>query len=219
MSRLSDPNWIRMWDERFRREGHAYGVEPSSYLVEKASLFQRGQLALAAADGGGRNAVWIAERGLEVTLVDISQEGIARALELASSRGVRLRAQCADLLDWDVPDGAFDLVAAVYLHLTPDARRRVHARLFASLKPGGHLLIEGFHKRQIAYSSGGPRDPAMLFDEATLIGDFPGAEIVETRTEEVVLSEGRLHNGPAVLIRLHARRLGAGNHLSRSRIS
>jgi 2-polyprenyl-3-methyl-5-hydroxy-6-metoxy-1,4-benzoquinol methylase len=207
-----------MWDERFRLEGHAYGVKPSMYLVEKENIIRRGQRALAAADGGGRNAVWLAERGLEVTVVDLSAEGIARALELAHSRGVRLQVYCADLLQWNAGSAVFDLVVAVYFHLPPAHRRDVHARLYESLKPGGHLLVEGFHKKQIAHSSGGPCEPDMLYDESILVGDFPGAEIIEARTDEVVLSEGRLHRGPAVLIRFHARRPFAP-HLSCSRIS
>lgn len=59
---MSTPN-AAMWDERFRLEGFAYGTEPSRYLVEKLSFLRPGTKALAAADGGGRNAVWLAQHG------------------------------------------------------------------------------------------------------------------------------------------------------------
>ncbi len=201
----ADSKWVRMWDERFRAEGHAYGVQPSHYLTEKAGIIRPGMTALAAADGGGRNAVWLAEQGLDVTLVDLSEEGLARARELAASRGVSLRFIHADLLAWDWPADAYDLVVAVYFHLPPAARRRVHERMAQSLKQDGHLLLEGFHTKQIQYASGGPRDPAMLFDESILRDDFQSLLTVELRVEEVLLAESRLHSGPAMLIRMHAR--------------
>ena len=203
--RPSDPTWVLMWDQRFRDEGHAYGVAPSMYLREKSHLLRPGQTALTVADGGGRNAVWLAEQGLAVTVVDLSGEGIARARELAAIRGVSLCAIHADVLAWECPIEAFDLVVAIYFHLPPDARRCAHQKMATALKPGGHLIIEGFHVDQLHFRSGGPRDASMLFDEALLREDFDALEIVEVRTERVTLNESRLHSGDAMLVRLHAR--------------
>lgn len=200
----ADSSSVSMWDERFRVEGYAYGVEPSLYLKSKAGILLPGMNALAAADGGGRNAVWMAEQGLDVTLVDLSAEGLWRARELAAARGLTLRFIHADLLSWAWPTNAYDLVATVYFHLPPTARRRVHERMSRALKRGGHLLLEGFHTKQMHYNSGGPRDPAMLFDESILRDDFQSLLIIELRVEEVWLAESRLHSGPAMLIRMHA---------------
>lgn len=200
------PNGAQMWDERFRDEGHAYGTAPSRYLLEHQSRFLRGQRALVPADGGGRNGVWLAEQGLDVTSVDFSAEGLARGRELAAARGVRVHFIHADLLEWDWPATAYDWIVAVYFHLPPEPRTRVHAAMLRALKPGGHLLLEGFHTGQLAYASGGPRDEAMLFNEERLRADFAGADLLDLRTERVTLDESRLHRGPAMLVRMLARR-------------
>lgn len=197
-------NGARMWDERFRDEGHAYGTEPSLFLKEKRGLLRRGQRALVPADGGGRNGVWLAQQGLAVHAVDFSTEGLARGRELAAARGVHVHFEQADLVAWDWPVAAYDWVVAVYFHLPPDPRRRMHAAMLRALKPGGHVLLEGFHTDQLAFHSGGPRDEAMLFSEERLRDEFAGADILELRTERVNLEESRLHRGPAMLVRMVA---------------
>lgn len=195
-----------MWDERFRDEGHAYGTEPSLYLKEKQSLLRRDQRALVPADGGGRNGVWLAEQGLDVTSVDYSTEGLARGRELAALRGVHVQFIHADLFAWAWPEAAFDWIVAIYFHMPREVRPRIHAAMLRALKPGGHLLVEAFHRDQLAYSSGGPRDESMLPDEAELRADFAVAEILELRKELVQLNESRLHRGPGMLTRMLARR-------------
>lgn len=195
-----------MWDERFRLEGFAYGKAPSPYLVEKAPFLRPGMKALAAADGGGRNAVWLAQRGLDVTIIDFSAEGLRRATELAETRGVKIRTICADLVTYAWEPAVYDWVVAIYLHLPPAQRAIVHRRFAEILRPGGYLLIEGFHLDQLRYSSGGPRDPAMLFTETVLKDDFNDLEVLELYRLETELRESRLHWGPAVLTRLFARR-------------
>ena len=199
-------NGARMWDERFRDEGHAYGTQPSHYLKEKQALLRRGQRALVPADGGGRNGVWLAEQGLSVHAVDISGEGLARARELAAARGVSIALEQADLLEWAWPVAAFDWVVSVYCHLPAAARARVHRAMLGALKPGGHLLLEAFHVEQLAYHSGGPRDEGMLMTEERLRADFAEADLIEFRKERVHLEDSRLHRGPGVLVRLLARR-------------
>ncbi len=195
-----------MWDERFRAEGHAYGVEPSLYLKEHRPMLRRGQRALVPADGGGRNGVWLAEQGLDVTSVDISAEGLARGRELAAARGAPVRFVHADLFAWAWPEAACDWIVSVYFHMPRPIRPRLHAAMLRALKPGGHLLIEGFHREQMACQSGGPRDETMLLDETELRADFASAEIRELRKELVHLDESRLHRGPGVLVRMLVRR-------------
>lgn len=195
-----------MWDERFRTEEEAYGSSPSLFLREQAHLFRPGQRALVPADGGGRNGVWLARQGLDVLSVDFSAEGLARAHQLAARSGVGIRAELADLVSWEWPRGTFDLVAAIYFHLPSSVRPRIHAAMLDALKPGGHVVIEAFHVDQLAYASGGPRDPDLLLTEERLRAEFAAAEILVLRRDVVELDESRLHRGPGVLMRMLARR-------------
>lgn len=190
------------WDERFRCGAMPYGTEPSLFLKEQGHRLRRGQVALVPGDGGGRNGVWLAEQGLDVTCLDFSPEGLAAAREHARRRGVSVREVLADVAGWQWPIYAYNCIAMVYLHMDPAYRRAVHRAALRALKPGGFLLIEGFHVDQMAFSSGGPRDPALLFTEDILREDLAASEWIEIRTERVILDESDLHRGPGVLVRL-----------------
>jgi SAM-dependent methyltransferase len=200
------PYGPQQWDERFAPGAEAYGREPSRYLEEKRHLLRPGQLALVPADGGGRNGVWLARQGLRVRSVDFSPAGLARAREFASSSGVPLETELADLLAWTWPRDTYDLVAAIYFHLPSAHRPRIHRAMLDALRPGGHVLIEAFHVDQLAYASGGPRDADLLMTEERLRSDFEAGDILECRQDRVVLDESRLHRGPAALMRLLVRK-------------
>lgn len=195
-----------MWDERFTPEAAPYGLEPSLYLKEQAHLLRPGQRALVPADGGGRNGVWLAQQGLDVLSVDFSAVALQRARDLAAARGVALRTEQADLLAWPWPEATYDLIASIYFHLPTHARGRVHGAMLRALRPGGHVVVEAFALEQMQYASGGPRDPDCLLSEERLRVEFVGADVLEVRRDLVTLDEGPLHRGPAMLMRMLARR-------------
>ena len=64
-----------MWDERYSAEEYAYGTEPNDFLAEYHHLIPSGKI-LCLADGEGRNAVYLARQGYEVTAVDSSAVGL-----------------------------------------------------------------------------------------------------------------------------------------------
>lgn len=195
-----------MWDVRYREDGHAYGTAPSLYLVEKKELLKPGQCAALPADGSGRNAIWLAERGLKALSIDFSREAQDRARQLAAERGVKVAFELADVGEWAWPAESFDWVISIYCHHAEEDRARIHAAMFNSLKPGGYFLLEGFHADQLRYQSGGPRDRSKLLTEENLRADFADAEILEVRKDLVELNESRLHRGPGVLMRMLAKR-------------
>lgn len=194
------------WDARFGAEHYVYGTAPNAFLSRQSASLQPGLSVLSVADGEGRNGVWLAEQGLDVTTVDASPEGVAKAQKLAQQRGVSLQAHCADLTNWDWPQAAFDLVVMVFLHLPPDQRPAIHRRLIQALKPGGLLIAEVFRIQQLNHSSGGPKDPDLLYTVETLQADFGDAEILELTEAAPVLDEGPFHQGPAATLQLLARR-------------
>lgn len=194
------------WDERFGASELPYGEEPSLFLVELADRLPVRGRALAPGDGGGRHGVWLAARGLDTTSLDYSPIALQRAREFAARRRVTLHTLQADVETWTWPEASFDVVVSVYLHLQPPIRRRVHAAMLRSLQPGGWVVLEAFHVEQMAFTSGGPRDPVLLYTEELLRDDFHDAELVELRKDRVNLDEGPLHRGEGVLVRLAARR-------------
>ncbi|MFA7332363.1 MAG: class I SAM-dependent methyltransferase [Candidatus Delongbacteria bacterium] len=196
-----------VWDERFAGAEFVYGTAPNLWLQAQSGLLPSGGRALAVADGEGRNGVWLAEQGLEVTAVDASVVGLEKASRLARERGVaeRYHPLLADLEDWTPPAGSFDLVALIYLHLGSALRPRLHARLAAGLAPGGLLVLECFTPRQLAHGTGGPSNPDQLYEPADLARDFAGLELLHLEERELELDEGLLHRGRSAVVRLLAR--------------
>ena len=197
---------VEFWDARYEGENYAYGTEPNTYFRQRLDALPPGRLLLLA-EGEGRNAVYAAKRGWQVTAVDFSDEARAKAQRLAVAQGVHLDYHVADLttLAWLRP-GHYDAVGLVYAHFAPADRRAVHAAAAASLAPGGHLLLEAFSSRQLGLPSGGPRTAEMLYQPALLAEDFAGLTLLENHELGVVLHEGSFHAGPANVVRLLATR-------------
>ena len=202
---MTDSTDPAFWDARYRVDGFLYGTRPNAFLVEQAYLLNPGMRILVVGDGEGRNGVWLAEQGLKVVSVDFSPVALQKAAKFALDRGVRLTTICADLTDWAWPVAAYDAAAAVYLHLPPASRRDVHRRLLAAVRSGGPILLEGFSPDQLAYGSGGPKSPDMLYDADMLRADFAGAAILELKETVVDLTEGAGHAGMSAVVRLAAR--------------
>jgi hypothetical protein len=89
----------------------------------------------------------------------------------------------------------------IFLHLPPPLRALVHARAQASLASGGLLILEAFTPRQLAFTSGGPRQLEALYEPEALRQDFPGIAWEVLREEETELDEGPLHRGKAAVVR------------------
>ena len=169
------------WDRRYAESEAVFAPEPNPFLVELASPVAPGR-ALDLAAGEGRNSVWLAQRGWEVTAVDFSRVGLEKARRRAADAGVALDVVHANLYDYAPPAAAFDLALIAYMHPHPRKRRAVFGRAAAAVAPGGHLLVIG---RSLAdLSTGyGPSDPARRFTTRRLSGAFPGIEL--ERCEQV----------------------------------
>ena len=210
---MSQPVPKEFWETRFGEEGFAYGDRPSRLLMGWQDTIRAAcKTALVPACGEGRDAVWLAGLGLEVTAVDHSSAGLEKTRALAARHKVGLTTLEADLMDWDWPDGAFDLVAAMFVHMPPESRAWLHARMASALAPGGYLFLEGFTPEQLGYqekyASGGPPVRDMLFSPDAIQSDFDGLSPLAFWTGVETLTEGRYHTGPAALLRAVFRRNG-----------
>ncbi|MEO0604165.1 MAG: class I SAM-dependent methyltransferase [Myxococcota bacterium] len=122
------------WERRYT-EGRGYHAEPDPFLDEVADLLPVRGRALDLAGGVGRHARWLARRGLDVTLADISPAALAEAGRRAADEGLALETLEIDL-DEAFPDGPWDLVLVSFFLV------RAHfARIVASLAPGGKLVL------------------------------------------------------------------------------
>ena len=199
-----DPHRAR-WDARFAAAEYVFGTEPNAFLAGEVGRLRPGWKALVLADGEGRNGVWLARQGLDVTTVDFSPEGVAKARRLAERFGITIRTVIADLYHWAWPETAFDVVVGVFMQVFgPPERATFFARMMRALKPGGLLLLQGYRPEQIAYGTGGPPTPENLYTEEILRASFGDFSILALRAHDSVIHEGAGHNGMSALIDLVA---------------
>ncbi len=195
------------WEARYAAPGYAFGKAPNYFLASCKPLLPAAGRALAVADGEGRNGVWLAEQGLDVTSIDFAPSAQAKARALADERGVRVDIREADVHSWDYPDAAFDVVVEIFTQFsTPQERARKWAGMRAALKPGGLLILQGYTPKQLEYGTGGPKQVENLYTRAMLedaFGDYRDVTITE---EEREIYEGTAHGGMSAVIGLTARK-------------
>ena len=193
------------WQERFAQPGYRFGTAANAFLKSQAHLLRKGQSALAIADGEGRNGVFLAEQGLDVLSLDFSPLAQEKARKLAKERGVTLRVEQADVVNWNYPAAAYDVVAAIFFQFAaPKDRDKIFAGIKRALKPRGLLLMEGYRPKQLDYKTGGPSKVENLYTREileTAFGDFTSLDIREYDSE---IHEGDGHGGMSALIDLVA---------------
>jgi SAM-dependent methyltransferase len=195
------------WNRRFAGDDFHFGTEPNAFLKEQAEVWQAGQRVLCVADGEGRNSVWLARRGLQVQAFDIAETGVAKARRLAAQHGVQVDFAVADCDGYAWPEAGLDGVAAIFIQFAdPALRQRLFARMVASLRPGGTLVLQGYTPKQLDYRTGGPPIASHLYTEALLREAFAGMEILVLREYEAEVAEGSGHAGHSALVGLVARK-------------
>ena len=196
---------VNLWDERYASETYIYGVEPNDWFVEKLHIMKTGKLLLPG-EGEGRNAIWAASIGWNVTAFDQSPEAMKKAMHLASEKNVQINYMVKDLRCFRAEENSFDAIGLIYVHMPPEYRSKVHNELIRLLKPGGCFILESFSKAQLSNDSGGPKDINLLYDTDELKEDFKSLKILEFYNICIRLEEGKLHHGIADVIRLFARK-------------
>jgi SAM-dependent methyltransferase len=171
------------WDARYADADRLWSDTPNRWVHEVLAGRPPGT-ALDLACGEGRDAVWLAEQGWDVTGVDFSENALSRAAASATRRGVRARWIRADVTVWTPPQQV-DLVLVAYLHLPPDERRRVLHTAAAALAPGGTLLVVGHDSANLTRGVGGPRDPAVLYTAQDVVDDLADTDLRLVRGVEV----------------------------------
>ncbi|MFN8589128.1 MAG: class I SAM-dependent methyltransferase [Candidatus Eisenbacteria bacterium] len=202
------PNPPPDWDERYAVDSWAFGDQPNDFLREHAHRLPARGRVLCLAEGEGRNAVHLAELGHDVTGVDLSGVGLAKAQALATARGVRISTEIGDLASWPIGEACWDGIVSVFAHVPLAVRRALHPRVVAGLRPGGVLLLEAYRPEQLGRGGGGPNDDSKLMTLAQLRDELAGLEFELARELEREVVEGRYHSGMAAVVQVAARKPG-----------
>ncbi|GAB3986034.1 class I SAM-dependent methyltransferase [Spirosoma daeguense] len=202
--------WTDRWNARYRSDEYAYGLQPNDYLKEKLQTLSVGKI-LFPAEGEGRNAVYAAKIGWNVSAFDISVEGQKKARQLADNNHVTLDYQVGELQTLPYVTDQFDAVALIYAHFPADIKSTYHRQLGQYVRSGGFIIFEAFSKKHLSYvlqdeRIGGPRDIESLFSIDELTADFASFTFLELQEMEIELHEGLYHNGRGSVIRMLAQK-------------
>lgn len=199
---------VASWNERYSTPEHFYGTAPNAFLAAQAHHIPAGPV-LCLAEGEGRNAVHLAALGHAVTAVDQSAVGLAKARRLAETRGVALATVVADLAAYSILPDAWSGIVSIFAHLPRALRRTVHAAAVRGLRPGGVFLLEAYTPAQLAFATGGPKDPALLMRLPDLRGELTGLELLVAQEIEHEVVEGSGHSGRAAVVQILGRKPAA----------
>lgn len=194
-----------MWDQKYDEEHYVYGKEPNDFLAEQVGHLPKGRI-LCLADGEGRNSVFLAEQGYDVTAVDSSTVGIRKAKALAEEKGVNVSFLLRDLAEFDMGHETWDGVVSIFGHLPPPLRKTVHAAVVKGLKPGGVVLLEAYTPDQLKHRTGGPPVAEMMMTEDSVKSEFAGLSFVHCEEKEREVIEGVGHHGMAAVVQLIAKK-------------
>jgi cyclopropane fatty-acyl-phospholipid synthase-like methyltransferase len=194
----------KFWDDRYSTDEYLYGVEPNSFLSEHAELLTGPVLSLS--EGEGRNAVFLAMRGLKVHGVDLSRVALDKAEALALRNGVEIETEVVDLAVFTPKENFYSSVISISAHLPSKIRERLYPLVEKSLKPNGIIVFESYSEKQLGKSTGGPKDTDMLMSVDKLRNEFPNLEPILIQEIERDVSEGEGHTGLASVVQYIARK-------------
>jgi len=198
---------IIMWNDRYSEAGYLFGTEPAQFLKEHASYLKAGDRALAVADGEGRNSVFMAEAGLNVTAMDASHIAIEKAKALAMARKVAVDFIEADITHWDWSENQYDMVVAVFIQFVgPEGRSDIFNGMIKTVKPGGLIMLHGYTPEQVALGTGGPSQIENMYTVDILQNAFADFEMLELKAYGRHVDEGKGHSGQSALIDMVARK-------------
>jgi len=195
-----------MWNQRYNDDNYAYGTDPNDFLVSMSNQLSK-RKALCLGEGEGRNAVWLAQQGFDVTAVDSSEVGLKKAKNLAKLRGVKIKTIHADLSEYQIGNEQWDSIISIFCHLPSELRQDVHSRCIQGLRKTGTVLLEGYTPLQIELNTGGPSKPDLMVDVKALSSDFKRLKFIHLQERLREVNEGQYHTGMGAVVQMLAAKL------------
>lgn len=190
------------WDIRYSEPGFAYGTEPNDFLAASLKHLKPGGTVLCLAEGEGRNSVFLAQHGYQVTAVDYSAVGLEKARNLAAAKEVEIKTQLVDLDDYPINSESYDGIVSIFCHLPRSIRQKIHSQINPSLKTGGSFIMEAYTPKQLLYGTGGPPQEELLMELDQVREELNPLKIVYAKEVTREIHEGTYHNGVGAVVQL-----------------
>lgn len=188
-----------MWDKKYSTDDYIFGTTPNDFLQENFNILPKGNI-LSLADGEGRNSVFLAKHGYNVTTVDSSQVALDKAQKLAENNHVAIKTIHADLANFELGTNKWDGIISIFCHLPSKLRQNLYKKIIPSLKNNGIFLLEAYTPEQLKYDTGGPKIADNLIKKANLLKELPSLEFTHLKELERNVTEGTHHTGHASVI-------------------
>lgn len=195
------------WNEKYQGQDYFYGTEPNDFLRAIANTWTTPKKILCIAEGEGRNAVFLARLGHQVSAIDSSSVARDKALALAEANNLHIDYQLADLNEFDFGIEQWDAIVSIFCHLPATLRQKVHQGVEAGLVADGLFIMEAYNPRQLDFATGGPKDINLLYNLDTIKQDFTKLDWQQSQSIERFIHEGQGHNGNSAVIQIVAQKL------------
>lgn len=188
MSTMGSDEWNVRYAEAVANSDTVWSLAPNAWIADTVGHLEPG-IAVDLGAGEGRNALWLASLGWEVTAVDFSRVGLATGAARAAELGVDIQWIAADATTWVSPQQV-DLVVIAYLQLPAAELSRAIGNAAGYLAPGGTLAIIGHDVDNLTRGVGGPRETTVLYCVESVREAALGLDIVEARQLNRVTDSG-----------------------------
>ena len=196
------------WNAKFYTKDFIYGEAPNNFVKENIELFVNTKKVMCLGEGEGRNAIYLADKGMEVEALDISDIALKKLRRRAKESYLFIKTRHT-LFEYWQPDTHYDAVVCTYLHLPKHNQIMLFEKALMALNPNAYFIAELFSESQIHFSSGGPKNIALLYDLndiLDIVKTLP-CKIIKLAQEVIVLNEGDKHVGRASVIRIILQKL------------
>ncbi|WP_331775359.1 class I SAM-dependent methyltransferase [Sulfurospirillum sp. 1612] len=199
-----------MWNRKFNSETFLYGLEANNFIKTNYPIIPKNSKILCLGEGEGRNALFLAQQGFDVTALDASDVGLNKVERLAKEHHVDIHLKHLLISQWEDHD-TYDAIASTYMHLHANEQKEMFQKIITALRVGGYFIAEFFSTSQLNFTSGGPKNVDLLYRLDSLYQIFSAlpCEIYKLSQERIFLQEGPAHNGEASVIRIIIKKIAA----------
>ncbi|HLS61323.1 MAG TPA: class I SAM-dependent methyltransferase [Virgibacillus sp.] len=190
------------WDRSFSADEFVYGESENIFIHNMSPFIPAQSIVGCFAEGEGRNAVFLAKEGHDVTAYDQSSVGLEKAEELAYKHNVNIETVAMDLTKEHVSNNQYDAAIMVFGHVPKQDQPFFMENIIDSVKPGGHVLFEVYSEAQLDYQTGGPPSVDLLYHPETVLSWVNQYKCLHFYYGEAERHEGKRHHGRCHVIQV-----------------
>ena len=183
------------WDNSFSDKDFVYGENENVFINNKSDVIPRHSKVGCFAEGEGRNAVYLAKLGHDITSYDQSVIGLEKTEDLASQNNVDVETVEIDLTKEKVEINQYDAAIMVFGHVSKQDQQFLIESMIGSVKPGGYVIFEVYSEAQMAYKTGGPKSVDMLYNPVDILNWIKDYKCIHFYYGEAERNEGKRHSG------------------------